>query len=107
MNIPAKKWTKKQMPKRILAIRLQAMGDLAITLPYLQDLRNKLPKETRIDLLTRKEVDSIPRNIQLFDKVSSIGGKRNFRKQFISCLFLLPKILIQRYDVVIDLQNTI
>ena len=105
MNIPAKTWIKQQTPKRILVIRLQAMGDVVITLPYLQDLRNKLSQETKIDLLTRREVDSIPRSIQLFDKVLSIGGGRNFKKQFISCLFLLPKILLQRYDVVIDLQN--
>lgn len=105
MNIPAKPWTKNRVPKRILAIRLQAMGDVVITLPYLQDLRNALPGYVKIDLLTRKEVDPVPRSIILFDKIYSIGGKRNFRNQFISCLLLLPKILWQRYDVVIDLQN--
>ena len=103
----SKSWNGKKYPKRILAIRLQAMGDLVITLPYLQDLRNKLPADTKIDLLTRKEVDSIPRSLKLFDKIYSIGGKRNFKKQFILFLLLLPKILLQRYDVVIDLQNNL
>src|SRR5258706_2316529 len=105
MNIPAKPWTKDRMPKRILAIRLQAMGDVVIILPYLQALRNALPQDVKIDLLTRKKVDPIPRSIILFDKIYSIGGKRNLREQFISCLLLLPKILWRRYDVVIDLQN--
>jgi len=105
MNIPGNPWRKKHMPARILAIRLQAMGDVVITLPYLQSLRNALPKEVRIDLLSRKEVDAVPRSIVLFDKIYSLGGKRNFKKQFVLCLLLLPKILWQRYDIVIDLQN--
>ena len=107
MSISTKPWTRQQTPKRILAIRLQAMGDVAITLPYLQALRNNLPKNTQIDLLTRKEVDAIPRSIFLFDNIYSIGGKRNFKKQFIYCVLLLPKILWRRYDVVIDLQNNL
>jgi len=106
MNIPARPWTKKYPPKRILAIRLQAMGDVSITLPYLQSLRNMLPPSTKLDLLTRKEVDSIPRNLVLFNKIYSIGGKRNFKMQFIYACFLLPFLIIRRYDVVIDLQNT-
>jgi lipopolysaccharide heptosyltransferase II len=107
MNIPAKPWTKKDPPRRILAIRLQAMGDLVITLPYLQELRHILPQSVKLDLLTRKEVDSIPRNLELFDKIYSIGGERNFKRQLLSTIFLLPKLFIQRYDAIIDLQNNI
>jgi heptosyltransferase-2 len=107
MNIPVKKWTKKNPPKRILAIRLQAMGDLVITLPYLQALRNLLPESTHLDLLTREEVDPIPNNIYLFNRIYSIGGGRNFKKQFIHTWWLLPRILMRRYDVVLDLQNNL
>jgi heptosyltransferase II len=107
MNIPAKPWKESKPPKRILAIRLQAMGDLAAALPYLQDLRNSFPPSVKLDLLTREEVDNIPRNILLFDKVFSIGGGRNFKKQLVSTFWLLPKLFIQRYDVVIDMQNNI
>ena len=105
MNIDANPWTKKTLPKRILAIRLQAMGDVVITLPYLQDLRNKLPASVQIDLLTRDETDPIPRNLILFNKVFSIKGKRNYKKQLIYTLFLLPVLLFRRYDLVLDLQN--
>lgn len=105
--INAKPWIKNKLPKRILAIRLQAMGDVVITLPYLQDLRNKLPSSVRIDLLTRKETEPVPRNLHLFDNIFSIEGKRSLKKQFIYSLFLLPRLLLQRYDVVIDLQNNI
>ena len=107
LNIPAKKWAKKQQPKRILAIRLQAMGDLVITLPYLQNLRNTLPESTKLDLLTRKEVESIPKNLELFNHVYSIGGGRNWKKQLVLTWLHLPKLLFRRYDVVIDLQNNI
>jgi heptosyltransferase II len=107
MHIPAKKWKKLTLPRRILAIRLQAMGDLVITLPYLQQLRNALPAGTRLDLLTREEVEAIPREMDLFDRVYSIGGGRNTKKQLALTGLMLPKLWSRRYDVVIDLQNNI
>jgi len=107
MNIPAKPWTKKEPPRRILVIRLQAMGDLVITLPYVQHLRNTLPADTRIDLLTREETAPIPQSIVLFNKVFALGGGRSYKKIMLHTLFALPKLLWQRYDMVIDLQNNI
>ena len=107
MNIPCKPWTERRPPRRILAIRLQALGDVVITLPYLQCLRNTLPVDARLDLVTRKEVEDIPKNIDLFDHVYSIGGARDFKRQLLSTCLLLPKLSMQRYDVVIDLQNSI
>ena len=97
-------WRRGLPPRRILAIRLQAMGDVVITLPYLQSLRNHLPG-TYIDFLTRKEVDDIPRNLKLFRRVFSLGGGRNFKKQNLSALLKLPILWRQHYDAVIDLQN--
>ena len=105
MDILAKPWMKSNFPKRILAIRLQAMGDVTITLPYLQHLRNSLPASTKIDFFTRKECDNIPKNILLFNKVIAIGGGRSFKRQLLYTFFLLPRFLFRRYDVVIDLQN--
>lgn len=107
MNIPAKRWIKKRLPKRILAIRMQAMGDVVITLPYLQELRNSLSDSVEIDLLTRNETDPIPRNLVLFNNIYSIGGERSLKKQLAFTLLLLPKLLLRRYDIVIDLQNNI
>lgn len=105
--INVKPWAKKAPPKKILTIRLQAMGDVVITLPYLQDLRNNLPPGVKIDFLTRYETDPIPRNLILFNNIYSIGGERSLRKQFIYASLLLPKLLLKRYDIVIDLQNNI
>jgi len=107
MNIRRKPWNKKKPPRRILAIRLQAMGDLVITLPYLQALRNALPPSSKLDLLTLEENESIPRSIKLFNKIYANRGYRNFKKQLAFTFFLLPKILLQRYDVVLDLQNNL
>ena len=107
MNIAAKPWTEQHLPRRILVIRWQAMGDVVITLPYLQHLRNTLPPSVRLDLLTREETESIPKNLHLFNKIFSIGGARNFKKQLFFTSLLLPKLLLQRYDIVIDLQNNI
>jgi heptosyltransferase-2 len=107
MLIPAKKWTKGNPPKRILAIRLQAMGDLVITFPYLQCLRNSSSSSIKLDLLTLQENESIPDSIELFDKIYSISGYRNSKKQLAFTFLLLPKILLRRYDVVLDLQNNL
>jgi heptosyltransferase II len=97
----------KHPPRRILAIRLQALGDVVITLPYLQGLRNCISCDARLDLLTRTEMDDIPKNLELFDHVYSIGGGRDPKRQLLSTCLLLPKLFIQRYDVAIDLQNSI
>jgi len=101
----ARPWTLNDLPTRILAIRLQAMGDVTITLPYLQHLRDSLPASTRIDLLTRRECGDIPKGILLFNRVMTIGGGRSFKWQMLQTFFLLPRFLSGRYEVVIDLQN--
>jgi ADP-heptose:LPS heptosyltransferase len=106
-NIKDKPWAKSTLPKRVLVIRLQAMGDAIITLPYVQHLRNVLPPNVKIDLLTRSEVDAIPRNIYLYKKIYSIRGRRNFKKQFFYTCALLPTLLLRRYNVVIDLQDNL
>ena len=106
MDIRCKPWKKREPPKRILAIRLQAMGDVMITLPYLQHVRSVLPESSVIDFLTRRETAEIPRSIILFNKVFAIGGGRNHRTQLLLALLLLPRLMARRYDMVIDLQNS-
>lgn len=104
-KIAARPWKENYLPKRILVIRLQAMGDVVATLPYLQQLRNSLPSHTRIDFLTRQEVEDIPRSIVLFDNIFVIKGGRDLKKQIVYTSSMLPKLFRQRYDVIIDLQN--
>jgi len=102
--IRSKPWSGTAKPKKILAIRFQALGDLMITLPYLQSLKEQTP-HLQIHLLTRNEVAEIPNNLKLFEKVFSVGGGRNAKFQFLLSLLWVPSLLWQHYDVVIDLQN--
>ncbi len=103
-NINYKSWCHREKPKKILAIRLQALGDVVITLPYLQSLKAQLPG-TQFDFLCREEVDDLPRNLDLFDHVFSIGGGRSVQRQFLSAIRFLPQLRAQHYDVVVDLQR--
>ena len=107
IHISAKAWKEKKSPKRILAIRLHAIGDVVITLPYLQHLRKILPKNTRLDFLTIEECASIPQNIKLFDNVYVIRGRRNFKKQLAFTFLILPRLLLNRYDIILDLNDAI
>ncbi len=92
------------MSLRILAIRLQATGDVVITLPYLNSLMRLLP-DAQLDFLTREETAPIPRSLSLFSRVFAIGGGRSFKRQCLSTAVLLPRLLVRGYDVVLDLQN--
>jgi len=107
VNIPHRRWKIDRPPRRVLAIRLQAMGDLVITLPYLQQLRHSLAPGSTLDLLTRQEVESIPRSLELFDRVYALGGERDLKRQLFWTALLIPRLILNRYELVLDLQNNI
>ena len=90
--------------RRILVIRFQAIGDVVITLPWLQSLKDQLP-ESEIHFLTRDEAAPIPEALTMFSKVIRIGGGRNTKLQLLHVLLLIPVLKLRRYDVVIDLQG--
>jgi ADP-heptose:LPS heptosyltransferase len=89
---------------RILAIRFHAMGDVVITLPYLNSLKHALP-EAELELLTGWECASIPRSLALFSRVFAVSGLGSFKRQCLSTVLLLPRLVFRRYDAVLDLQN--
>jgi heptosyltransferase-2 len=97
-------WHGPANPKRILAIRLQAMGDVVITLPYLRALQRSL-SGTAIDFITRHQDGDIPRALVLFRFVEELGGGQSERRQLLLAPLLAPRLLARRYDVVLDLQN--
>lgn len=103
-SIRCKPWLQNSPPKKILAIRLQALGDTLITLPYLFDLKQKFPN-AQLHLLTREEVSGIPGSVTFIDSVITIGGGRSPGIQFASALLKVPLLLKERYSMVIDLQN--
>jgi len=104
-DIEHRRWRGPVAPRRVLALRFQALGDTLITLPYLQSLRREHPG-MRLDFLTRSEVAAVPRALALFDDVVVFGGGRNTWRQLIAVLPKLPRLFMRRYDVVIDLQNS-
>ena len=97
-------WTGRKAPKKVLFIRLQAMGDMAITFPYIQGFKRCLP-EAQIDFITREEFDTIPDSIVLFSNVYTLRGGRSTRKQAFYAVMLALKLRRTDYDVVVDLQN--
>ena len=97
-------WRSLGPPERILALRLQALGDVIITLPYLQALRKSLPSAS-FHFLTREEFCDIPKATKLFDRVFTLGGGRDVKCQFMKALALVPSLRKERYDIVIDLQR--
>jgi lipopolysaccharide heptosyltransferase II len=100
----ARPWREAAPPERLLAIRMQAFGDVVITLPYLRALQQMLPGSA-IDLITRQEDTVLPKAIRLFRYVDGIGGGRSERRQLLLIPFVVPRLLARRYDVVLDLQN--
>ncbi|MBL6449805.1 glycosyltransferase family 9 protein [Fulvivirga sp. 29W222] len=97
-------WTEREAPKKVLFIRLQAMGDMVITLPYIQGFKKNLP-EAQIDFLTREEFDTVPNSVSLFSNVYTLRGGRSTRKQAFCALMLALKLKQVNYDAVVDLQN--
>lgn len=104
-QIKSKRWKRNNLPKRILVIRLQATGDMMLTLPFIKSIKEQLPYGARVDFLVREEVESIPKSLDMFDHVYSIRGGRNSYKQLLFLLFMLPKLFINNYHAVLDLQN--
>jgi heptosyltransferase-2 len=106
LNFVKHKVPSKDRPiKKILAIRLQATGDVMIAMPYLYDLKNKLPAGVVLDLMVREEAEHIPRSFTFFDSIITLKGGRNTKLQFLHFLWMYPKLYFKGYDVILDLQN--
>jgi heptosyltransferase II len=103
-DIPARRWPHATAPRRILAIRFQALGDTMITLPYLLGVRRRYPG-TELHFLTREEVASVPAAMAHFDRVIALGGDRDRLRTWLSALRHTPSLVAHGYDVVLDLQN--
>ncbi len=99
-----KSWQRKQPPTKILAIRYQALGDVVITLPYLNDLHSHY-HDASFYFLTLEENASIPQSISFIKKTFVVRGGRNTKFQLAFTLLLLPTLWREQFDIVIDLQN--
>ncbi|MEM4242686.1 MAG: glycosyltransferase family 9 protein [Candidatus Woesearchaeota archaeon] len=78
-------------PRRILVIKLWAMGDSIVLLPAIRELRKKHPK-ARIDVLCKNSIRNVFLGIKDINEVKS--------GDFLGLLALLPKL--RKYDVAVD-----
>ncbi|MCU0305507.1 MAG: glycosyltransferase family 9 protein [Thermoanaerobaculales bacterium] len=101
--VDARPWAGQHSPRRILAVRLQAFGDLVATLPYLYQVREAHP-EARLDLLTRDLYAGFVDTVPWFDRAVYLGRSWTDAQALGSLLRLLPRLAAARYDVVLDLQ---
>ncbi|HEY6126134.1 MAG TPA: glycosyltransferase family 9 protein [Steroidobacteraceae bacterium] len=103
--VSCKPWRSQESPRLILAMRFQALGDTLITLPYLLSLKRRFP-QADLHFLTRDEVCQVPAAVDVFDRVFTFGGGRSRMWQLLSVMGRMPSLLAQRYDLVLDLQNS-
>jgi heptosyltransferase II len=97
-------WASSEAPRKILVIRMQAIGDVVITLPACAALRQLFPA-ARIDLLTSDACAEIPRAIRLFDHVYSATQGTGRWLRVCRALVQGARLNRERYDVVLDLQR--
>jgi ADP-heptose:LPS heptosyltransferase len=97
-------WSSTTLPENILVIRLQAFGDVVITLPYVQALQSLMPT-VQFHFLTREEFSALPFNMTIFNRVFTIDGGRDPIRQWLHSIRRLLSLRRERYDIVIDLQR--
>jgi ADP-heptose:LPS heptosyltransferase len=103
--VEAKPWTSDRPPRAILALRLQCLGDLVAILPYLHQIREAHP-DARLDLLTRDLYAGFIDTLPWIDNAVYLGRSWTDRQAVLSAIPLLPRLLLARYEVVIDLQGS-
>ncbi|MES2776320.1 MAG: glycosyltransferase family 9 protein [Bacteroidota bacterium] len=104
-SLNAKPWALARAPKRILIIRLQAIGDVVLSYPMVQLLKDAYP-DAEIDFLTRTTQVGITKNLSAINKVMAFTRSQRVWRQALAVVWLLPSLLTRQYDVVIDLQRS-
>ena len=94
------------MPKKILFIRLHAFGDVLVAMPSAQHLKELLP-DVDMQLLVCAQYAGLPRNMPVFTKVHTLKHARGGWEMGFDLLAVYPKLLLEGFDAVIDLQNNI
>jgi heptosyltransferase-2 len=102
--LSSRPWTWDRFPSRILVIRLHAIGDVAITLPYCVALRQKFP-HSQIDFLTYSTCAGLVRSLSVFNTVHSLPFYANRWPRGITVLMWSARLSLRSYDVVLDLQH--
>ena len=87
-------------PKRILCIRLSAIGDVILAGFLLRLLKNRFPN-VEIDFLVKEHLSVLIRPNPRVNRVISLNSRKGARELF----HLVREIRTRRYDAVIDLQR--
>ena len=92
-------------PRRVLAIKLYGLGNIAMLLPVLSAFRNEYP-DAEIDFLSLHENKSLLERSGLVDNVVSVSGATYVRLalDFVLTFFRLRR---RRYDLVLDFEQFI
>ena len=85
--------------KRILVIRLSAIGDILLTTPLVRILRKKFP-QAEIDFMVKKSYETLLSTNKNINRIWSFSPGRGFHE----IVLLTRRLREQHYDCVIDLQ---
>lgn len=97
-------WDRASDPEKVLLIRLQAIGDVAITLPSAHGLRDRYPG-ARIDFLTLEPTASFLRSLRCFNHVYSVPAGLKTTGLLAEALRIGRAARGRAYDVIVDLQR--
>ena len=90
--------------KRILVIKLSALGDLILSIPALKALRKKFPAPSAITCIVGKDIAPVVNNCPYIDTLI-IYDFKNRDKGALGLLKLGKELRKKNFDMVIDLQN--
>lgn len=97
-------WVSSDPPRSILIIRMHATGDVAITLPWCQGLRQLFPA-SRIDFLCMETVADLPLATNIFDNVLIFPDCDSRPQRLWQTLVWCRIVAGRRYDLIFDLQR--
>jgi heptosyltransferase-2 len=97
-------WVSDSAPRKILVIRFQAIGDVVVTIPACNALRQMFP-DARIDLLTADACVEIPQAIRLFDRIDSAAAGQGRWQRALHAAMLGARLRSEHYDVILDVQR--
>ncbi|MGB2868796.1 MAG: lipopolysaccharide heptosyltransferase II [Bacteroidota bacterium] len=89
-------------PDKTLVIRFSSIGDIVLSSPLLRVLRARFPK-SQIDYVTRREYAELVKfnhNLNFTYEFDTMGGFEGLRR-------LKKRVRDERYDLVIDIHNSI
>ncbi|OGU47550.1 MAG: hypothetical protein A2X68_05805 [Ignavibacteria bacterium GWC2_56_12] len=97
-------WDRSDPPKRMLAMRFHAVGDAAVTLPYLACLRRMYPLST-IDVLTANGARKLFEDLPWVSNVFVIDTGRGPLARAVDAFAQGLEARWRRYDLIFDLQR--